>query len=185
MKQPSYSSYTSLTVLDSIPRTLRNGGHDYEGFSYTKQVDQKIQNPFLVLDLINFNNVTVDYAEKTAWVGCGPTIGELYYRISEKSKVIGFAASVCHSIGVGEHFSDGGYGMMLRKHGLAADHVVDAHLIDAKGKVLDRKSMGEDLFWRSEKGEGIHSGWFFHGKYNWLIDVPETATTFNIVKTPD
>jgi hypothetical protein len=34
---------------------------------------------------------------------------------------------------------------MLRKYGLASDHILDAHIVDVNRRVLDRKSMGEDL----------------------------------------
>lgn len=34
----------------------------------------------------------------------------------------------------------------MRKYGLAADHVVDAYMVDANGKLLDRKSMGRICF---------------------------------------
>ena len=59
---------------------------------------------------------------------------------------------ICPSVGIGGHISGGGFGTLVRKHGLAADHVVDAYLIDVNGKILDRKSMGEDVFWAIRGG---------------------------------
>ncbi|EOX94274.1 FAD-binding Berberine family protein [Theobroma cacao] len=55
--------------------------------------------------------------------------------------------SRCHTVGSGGHFSGRGYGILIRKYGLAADHIIDGHLIDDTGRILDRKSMAEDLFW--------------------------------------
>ncbi|XP_019157774.1 PREDICTED: berberine bridge enzyme-like 11 [Ipomoea nil] len=97
-EEPEVQSVILCVAELNIQVRIRSG-HDYEGLSYTtptKQADQKIQSPFLVLDLINFNKVVVDTVKKTAWVGSGATVGELYYRISEKSKTLGFPAGVCH-----------------------------------------------------------------------------------------
>ncbi|KAM3701082.1 hypothetical protein ACB098_05G145700 [Castanea mollissima] len=106
---------------------VRSGGHDYEGLSYASPV------PFVMLDLINFRNISVDVKNSFAWVQSGATLGELYYWIANKSRTLGFPAGVCPTIGGGGHFSGGGYGTLLRKYGLAADNVIDAHLIDVQG----------------------------------------------------
>ncbi|CAH9109940.1 unnamed protein product [Cuscuta epithymum] len=158
---------------------VRSGGHDYEGLSYTTRSNN---DPFLVIDLINFKNITIDVFRKTAWVGSGSTVGELYYSISQKSRTLGFPAGVCHSIGIGGHISGGGYGTLLRKYGLAADNVIDARLVDANGTILDRKSMGEDLFWAIRGGGGNTFGIVLSWKVQ-LVDVPENVTVFNVGRT--
>ncbi|KAJ4837901.1 hypothetical protein Tsubulata_006559 [Turnera subulata] len=156
---------------------VRSGGHDYEGISYVSSIV-----PYVVIDLVNFRNITVDVPTKTAWVEAGAQLGEVYYRIAEKSRTLAFPAGVCPTVGVGGHFSGGGYGMMLRKHGLAADHIIDAQLIDVEGRILDRKSMGEDLFWAIRGGGGNTFGVVIAWKLS-LVQVPATVTAFNVTRT--
>ena len=81
------------------------------------------------------------------WVKC--TIG-----LPIRVELFSFPAGFCYTMGVGGHFSGGGCGTMMRKYGLATNNILNAHLIDVKGRFLDRKSMGEDLFWAIRGGGG-------------------------------
>ncbi|WRX27391.1 FAD linked oxidase [Theobroma cacao] len=152
---------------------IRSGGHDYEGLSYV------FDEPFFVLDMFNLRSISVDMADESAWVGTGATLGELYYNIWEKSKVHGFPGGVCPTVGVGGHFSGAGYGTLLRKYGLTVDHIVDAKIVDVNGRILDRKDMGEDLFWAIRGGGAASFGVVLAYKIK-LVPVPETVTVFRL-----
>ncbi|KAJ4952159.1 hypothetical protein NE237_028991 [Protea cynaroides] len=150
---------------------VRSGGHDYEGLSSVSDI------PFIIVDMSSLRSVDVNVDDQTAWVQSGAAIGELYYRIAEKSRKLGFPAGVCDTIGVGGHFSGGGYGFLTRKYGLASDNIIDARIIDVNGKILNRESMGEDLFWAirgaGAAGFGIILSWKIK-----LVPVPDVVTVF-------
>lgn len=129
--------------------------------------------------MINLNKVAVDLTSETAWVGGGATLGETYYAIAEASNVHGFSAGSCPTVGVGGHIGGGGFGLLSRKYGVAADHVVDALLVDANGRLLNREGMGEDVFWAIRGGGGGVWGIVYAWKIK-LIKVPKIVTSFII-----
>ena len=177
---PTNESHVPAAVVCSkkngLQIRIRSGGHDYAGISYVSDV------PFIILDMFNLRSITVNMNEQTAWVQTGATLGELYYSIWKKSKVHAFPAGVCPTVGVGGHVSGGGYGNMLRKHGLTTDNVVDARIVDVNGRILDKNSMGEDLFWAIRGGGGASFGVILAYKIN-LVSVPETISVFRAERT--
>ncbi|XP_030480669.1 monolignol oxidoreductase AtBBE-like 15 [Cannabis sativa] len=179
---PLHDSHVQAAVLCSrklgFHIRIRSGGHDYEGVSFASH----FQTPFILIDLINLRLVDVNIEQNSAWVQAGATIGELYYRISQKSKVHGFPAGICPSVGIGGHITGGAYGSLMRKYGLAADNVLDARIVDVNGQILDREKMGEDLFWAIRGGGGGSFGIILWWKIR-LVPVPETVTHFKIGKT--
>jgi FAD/FMN-containing dehydrogenase len=163
----------NCSQTNGIQITVRSGGHDYEGLSYVSDL------PFVLIDLIHLRSISVDAENCTAWVQAAATIGEVYYRIAKKSRTLGFPGGIATTLGVGGHFSGGGYGTVLRKYGLAADNIIDAQLIDVKGRILDRKSMGEDLFGAIRGGGGGSFGIILAWKIK-LVHVPSTVTVFTL-----
>ncbi|KAM7477294.1 hypothetical protein LguiB_024537 [Lonicera macranthoides] len=162
----------------SLEIRVRCGGHSYEGTSSVAAGGA----PFAVIDMMNLDLVKVDLETESAWVEGGATLGQTYYAIAESSNCHGFSAGSCPTVGVGGHISGGGFGLLSRKYGLAADNVMDALLLDAEGRLLDRKAMGEDVFWAIRGGGGGVWGIVCAWKIK-LIKVPKTVTSF-IVSRP-
>ncbi|XP_010685242.2 berberine bridge enzyme-like 4 [Beta vulgaris subsp. vulgaris] len=173
-------SHVQATVIcakaNNLEIRIRSGGHDYEGMSYVSNV------PFVILDMFNLRSIDIDIPSETAWTQAGATLGELYYKIAQHSKTHAFPAGVCFTLGTGGHFSGGGYGNMLRQYGLSIDNIIDALIVDANGRILNRKTMGEDLFWAIRGGGGASFGVIVSWKIK-LVRVPETVTVFRVPKT--
>ncbi|XP_051125960.1 tetrahydroberberine oxidase-like [Andrographis paniculata] len=179
---PTHESQIQAVIRCSVKLRLqirtRSGGHDYEGVSSWATAPQ----PFIILDLVNMSHISINARKKTAWAQSGATIGQIYYKLSQISRTLAFPAGVCPTVGVGGHFSGGGYGTLLRKFGLAADNIIDARIITVDGKILDRKSMGEDLFWAIRGGGGASFGVITAWKLK-LVTVPKIVTVFSVGRT--
>ncbi|KAI5385754.1 hypothetical protein KIW84_072381 [Lathyrus oleraceus] len=177
---PQHENHVQATVLCSktigLHLKIRSGGHDFEGISYISDL------PFIILDMFNFQNISVDIQNEIAVVQTSASLGQVYYRIWEKSKVHGFPAGVCPTVGVGGHLSGGGYGSMMRKYGLSIDNVIDAKIVDVNGRILDKKTMGEDLFWAIRGGGGACFGVILSYTIK-LVSVPEKVTVFTVDKS--
>ncbi|OWM63764.1 berberine bridge enzyme-like 14 [Punica granatum] len=160
----------------SLEIRIRSGGHDYEGLSYVSKV------PYVILDLYDLRSISLNLKDKTAWIDTGATTGELYYAIANATKTYAFPAGVCTMLGAGGHFSGGGYGNLMRKYGLSVDNIIDAKIVNVNGEILDRKLMGEDLFWAIRGGGGASFGVILSWKIK-LVPVPERVTGFSFSRT--
>ncbi|KAI3725055.1 hypothetical protein L1987_64828 [Smallanthus sonchifolius] len=72
----------------------------------------------------------------------------------------------------------------MRKYGLTVDNIIDAELVDVNGKLLNRESMGEDLFWAITGGGGVSFGVVISYKIN-LVRVPARVTVFQVRRTSE
>ncbi|KAK1408752.1 hypothetical protein QVD17_40778 [Tagetes erecta] len=150
---------------------IRCGGHDFEGLSYTAKV------PFVMIDLVNMKSIDVNVSDASAWVQGGAVLGELYYAISRYTDTLSFPAGICPAVGVSGFLGGGGYGNLVRKYATGGDNVLDVRFMDVNGNILDRKSMGEDLFWALRGGVASSFGIVLAWKLR-LVAVPETVTFF-------
>lgn len=177
---PETESHIQTAIYCSKKHHLQmrmlSGGHDFEGRSYVADV------PFFILNMFNFRSISIDAKSQTAWVGPAATLGETYYSIHQTNSSLAFPAGYCPTVCIGGHVSGGGYGALVRKFGIAADHVIDARLIDANGRILDRESMGEDLFWAIRGGTGASFGIILAYKIQ-LVEVRKTFTAFILTRT--
>lgn len=179
---PETKEQLAKTVIcareSSLEIRVRCGGHSYEGTSSVSVNG----GPFVVIDMTRLDRVSVDVNSGTAWVESGATLGQTYVAIAELSAVHCFTAGSCPTVGMGGHISGGGFGLLSRKYGLAADNVVDAVLVTADGQLLNRVAMGEDVFWAIRGGGGGVWGIVYAWNIK-LSSVPETVTSF-IVSRP-
>ncbi|KAH6820234.1 hypothetical protein C2S53_011954 [Perilla frutescens var. hirtella] len=132
---------------------------------------------FVLIDMMNLDRVSVDLESEVAWVEGGATLGQTYFAIAESSPLHGFSVGSCPTVGIGGHIAGGGFGLLSRKYGLAADNVVDALLIDAEGHLLNRAAMGDDVFWAIRGVGGGNWGVVYAWKIR-LQRVPECVTAF-------
>ncbi|KAI3960465.1 hypothetical protein MKW98_002964 [Papaver atlanticum] len=176
LKESHIPTVVICSRKNGIHIRVRSGGHDLEGLSYAADV------PFIIVDLLHLRKVNVDVKNKAAWVQTGATIGEVFYKIAKKSNTLGFPAGICPTVGTGGHLSGGGYGSLVRKYGLASDNVIDARVVDVRGRILNKTSMGEDLFWAIRGGGGASFVIVVAWKIR-LVPVPPTVTVFSVDKT--
>lgn len=132
---------------------------------------------------MNLNQVQVDVADKSVWAESGATLGQIYHAIAESGQLLALSAGSCPTVGSGGHIAGGGFGLLSRKYGLAADNVIDAILIDSTGRILTRESMGEEVFWAIRGGGGGAWGAIYAWKLR-LQPIPVKVTGFIVNRQP-
>jgi FAD/FMN-containing dehydrogenase len=105
----------------------------------------------LTLDLAALDDILVE--GDVVHVGGGVTWGAVAQRLSEHG--LGVSSGDTSSVGVGGLTLGGGIGWMVRAWGLAADQLVGAQLVTARGDVLEVSDRSHpDLMWALRGGGG-------------------------------
>jgi FAD/FMN-containing dehydrogenase len=127
----------------------RSGGHSYAGYSTVEDG--------LVIDLSSIEGIAVDKPTRTATVGAGARLIDVYARLANAGGTI--PAGSCPTVGVGGLALGGGVGFASRKLGTTADNVIGLTIVTADGRRLacDRRRHA-DLFWACRGGGGGNFG---------------------------
>lgn len=105
----------------------------------------------LLIVTTHLAEVSVNAADQTAWVGAGVLWGE----VLEATQAQGLAPLLGSSPGVGAvgYTLGGGMGWLARKHGLAADSVLEFEVVTANGRLqIANGDVNPDLFWALRGG---------------------------------
>ncbi|WP_017612059.1 FAD-binding oxidoreductase [Nocardiopsis salina] len=151
--------------------SVRSGGHCYEDFVYRPDVD-------VVIDMSEMGRVEYDEQRRAFSVEPGSSLLNLYETLYRCWGVT-LPGGMCHSVGAGGLIAGGGYGLLSRRSGLAADHLhaVEVVVVDDQGRARavvatsDEADPGHDLWWAHTGGGGGNFG--IVTKY-WLRS-PETS----------
>lgn len=129
---------------NNVPLALRCGGHSFEGLS---------QSTGLVIDTRLMSQISVSQSGDLVSVGGGALLGKIYEEVSKYGRVI--PAGTCPTVGSVGHTLGGGFGLLARPLGLAADSLTAVELVDARGNILvASETQNKDLFWALRGGGG-------------------------------
>src|SRR3712207_708738 len=160
-KAPQDVSETiSLARRCGIETATRSGGHCFAGHSSTRGI---------VIDVSPMHSVSVSAGVAT--VGAGARLADGYDSLSEHGLTI--SAGCGPSVGIAGLTLGGGLGILGRKYGLTADHLLGAQIVLADGRIVEcADHHDEDLFWALRGAGGCNRG-------------VVTSLTFNSILAPD
>lgn len=123
----------------------KSGGHSYASTSSGGKDGS------LVVDLRRFQDVSVDEGTGIAAVGGGVRLGNIALALLEHGRAL--AHGTCPGVGVGGHFTLGGYGYTSRAWGMAVDQIVGLDVVQADGAIVHAsEAENTDLYYVSHWG---------------------------------
>lgn len=130
---------------EGLPLAVRGGGHSAAGHG--------VCDGGVVVDLSPMKGVRVDPGARTVRAQPGLTWGEL----DHETQAFGLATTGARisSTGIAGVTLGGGYGWLMRRHGLAVDNLLSVDLVTADGRLVTASAEREpELFWGVRGGGG-------------------------------
>ncbi|MDF2568085.1 MAG: yvdP 1, partial [Oscillospiraceae bacterium] len=132
-----------------IPLRIRNGGHNYEGYSNGDCT--------LIIDVSEMNSLEIDECENLLHVQGGVTNKDVYEFVS--SRGYPFPGGTCPTVGLSGYALGGGWGLSCRYLGLGCDSLVEIEIINYEGDIIKaNRTFHPDLFWACRGAGGGNFG---------------------------
>ncbi|KAF1844760.1 carbohydrate-binding module family 18 [Cucurbitaria berberidis CBS 394.84] len=119
----------------------KSGGHSYASFSSGGKDGS------MMIDLQPMQTIQLDQGTRVATVGGGVRLGNLADGIFNQGNAA-LSHGTCPGVGIGGHFTHGGYSHTSRNWGLAMDQIIAADVVLANGTLVKAtSSQNPDIFW--------------------------------------
>ncbi|WP_275727931.1 FAD-binding oxidoreductase [Arthrobacter sp. Cr_A7] len=124
---------------------IKGGGHHVAGLAVCEGG--------LMLDMSRLKTIDIDLEARVVRAGTGLTWGELIG--ATQAHGLATASGTTATVGIAGLTLGGGLGLMMAKHGYAADNLLAARVVTADGRVLTAsEDEHRDLFWALRGGGG-------------------------------
>jgi FAD/FMN-containing dehydrogenase len=157
-------------VAHGVPLRARSGGHSYAGYSTLSGG--------MVLDLRNIRGISINTQKRTATIGAGSQLIDVYAALAARGVTI--PAGSCPSVGIAGHALGGGMGLAGRQFGLTADNILSAQIVTADGRLRTASPQSNpDLYWALRGGGGGNFGVVTSFTFR-VHPVPRTVAGFTV-----
>ncbi|KAK6612567.1 glucooligosaccharide oxidase [Botrytis cinerea] len=148
---PTTSQHVSDAITCAAAAGLKvqakSGGHSYASYSSGGKDGS------LIVSLENFNSISVDPQTNIATVGGGVRLGNLALGLYSQGKRA-VPHGTCPGVGIGGHFTHGGYGYASRIWGLALDTIVGLDVVLANGTQIHTTATAYPDIFYAMRGAG-------------------------------
>jgi len=132
----------------------------------------------MVLDLRHLRAIRIDVQHRTATIGAGAQLIDVYAALAAHGLTI--PAGSCPSVGIAGHALGGGMGLAGRRFGLTADNVLGTQIVTADGQLRTVNAHTHPhLYWALRGGGGGNFGVVTSFTFR-VHPVPRTVAGFTV-----